>query len=136
MEGADLVEEFGDLELVGGLGLFEFVHDFVEFQSDFHGFGLIFPPDQFQVQSQIIDHLTQRGILIQQLRVVFEYNLQLGLELGVQMVFGVVGLAFLIESRGVDQGTALTDGLELVGGDAVLLMGIVGAVGWLAAGGA
>ena len=39
----------------------------------------------------------------------FKYNLQLGLELGVQMVFGVVGLAFLIESRGVDQGTALTD---------------------------
>ena len=47
VEGADLVEEFGDLELVGGLGLFEFVHDFVEFQSDFHGFGLILPPDQF-----------------------------------------------------------------------------------------
>ncbi len=31
VEGANLVEEFGDLELVGGLELFEFVHDFVEF---------------------------------------------------------------------------------------------------------
>ena len=79
MEGADLVEKFGDLELVGGLGLVELVHDFVEFQSHLHGLRLIFPPDQFQIQPQVINHLTQRSILIQQLRIMFQNNFQLSL---------------------------------------------------------
>ena len=82
---------------MGALGLFELIHNLVKFKRNFHGLGLIFPPEQFQIESEVIDHLTKCGILVQKLGIVFEYDFKFGFELGIEMVFGIVGFALFIE---------------------------------------
>jgi hypothetical protein len=67
VECADLVEKLCDLNFMGALGLLELIHDLVKFKGNLHGLGLIFPSEQFEIESEVIDHFTEGSILIQKL---------------------------------------------------------------------